>query len=122
MMKPSMALATLLLLANVGGAQDRATGTKSATKQAAVPVAHVNVADPSGDVSMKGDAQIDSEIGMSFGDHRISGVKWKVSDDSIDLWGTVPDKHQKHLARAIADAYADGRTVHDHVKDGSKAR
>ncbi len=73
--------------------------------------------DKTGSIAMIGDTQIESEIGMSLEDHLISGVHWKVTDDEIDLSGTVHNKLDKRTAHDIAEAYADGRKVRDHLKE-----
>ena len=77
----------------------------------------IDVNDKTGDIAMIGDAEIASEIGISLEDHLISGVQWKVTDNEIDLSGNVPNKLDKTIAHEIAEAYANGRKVRDHVKD-----
>ncbi len=77
----------------------------------------VDVNDKTGNVAMIGDAEIASEIGISLEDHLVSGVRWKVTDNEIDLSGKVPNKLDKQVAHEIAEAYADGRKVRDRVRE-----
>ena len=80
----------------------------------------IDVNDKTGDVPMIGNAEIASEIGMSLKDHDISGVQCKVTDNEIDLSGDVPKKLDKKTAHEIAEAYADGRKVRDHINGSTK--
>ena len=109
-----------IVLSAMAGSLLAQTGNNS-TPSIRVPN-HIDVNDRSGNIAMVGDAEIASEIGISLEDHLISGVQWKVTDNEIDLSGVVPNKLDKKTAHEIAEAYADGRKVRDHVKENVSAK
>ena len=102
--------------------QQTSTNPTSLDQQSTNAPALIDVNDRSGNVAMKGNAEIHSEIGMSLEDHMISGLQWKVTDRDIEISGAVHAKSEKQLALAIVQAYADGRKVHDHIKESSSLR
>ena len=99
--------------------EDPASAKKTANHPNNAPAIEAN--DPSGNLAMKGDAEIQSEIGISLSDHEISGLQWKVTDKEIDISGNVSNKRDKELAHEIAEAFADGRKVHDHIRESASA-
>ncbi len=64
---------------------------------------------------MKGDAEIRSDLMLSFEDHNVLGVNVTVTDNAIDLSGKVSNKDEQRLVRDLAAAYLDGRKLHDHT-------
>jgi osmotically-inducible protein OsmY len=71
----------------------------------------------SSSASAGGDAQ--SQISSALQQQNLSGVTANVSDKSIDLTGTVNSKAEKDQAKSIANQYASGKKVKDHIKVNS---
>jgi osmotically-inducible protein OsmY len=61
-----------------------------------------------------GDPQ--SQISSALQQQNLSGVSASVSGDTIDLTGTVNSKAEKDQAKSIANQFANGKKVKDHIK------
>lgn len=116
-MKGHLFLATAMLGVALSLSGEVPTSANSKQKQPDLTKpTKIDVTDKTGNIAMIGDAEIQTEIGVSLRDHRISGVQWKVTNNEIDLWGDVLNKHERKVTQEVAEAYADGRKVHDEVK------
>ena len=112
-MKKLLAVALFLLSISILQAQ-----TPNPANENQVPAIEQNSASTGRAIAaeeFRGDSQVQSQIVISLEDHHLDGVTVKVTDNTIEISGKLPDKDAQHLAHDIACAYADGRKVEDHT-------
>jgi len=60
-------------------------------------------------------ADLQSQIEKSFHQNNLTGVTVSVTDNTIELKGSVPTGKEKHQAMRLANSFAKGRRVVDHI-------
>lgn len=102
----------------VGTPQDSQSTTGANPSQSTTPSPDASSSpDMSGKQSSTSAAgtEVQSQIQSALQQQGLSGVSASVTDQSIDLSGTVSSKKEKQSARSIANTYANGRKVNDNI-------